>query len=153
MEKSCVLDETMIRFPSLLPPILLLITAMMIGCGRPGHDLAPVSGTVTYRGTPLEFGTVTFQPERGAPATGDIQPDGSFRMATLGQGGGAAVGKNRVRVACFESQNNAGGAGDPNGIALGKALIPSKYLSYDTSGIVVEVRAGSNDPVVLDLKE
>ena len=148
MQKSLAFPRVASMSPALLLPVLLAIAAMVIGCGKRGHELAPVGGKATYRGAPLKFGSVTFQPESGRPSTGMIQPDGTFQMITHGQGDGAAVGKNQVCVGCFEKP-----AGDVEGLALGKALIPRKYLSYATSGIVVEVRSGANDSVVLDLKD
>lgn len=115
----------------------------------------PIEGKVTYNGKPLPFGCVIFQPENGHWSKGVIQPDGSFQMVTPGEGDGAAVGINKVRIRCFENQDPAKKIEDPAGVGiiLGKPLIPKKYSSQETSGIVVEVKAEGNEPVVLDLKD
>jgi predicted small lipoprotein YifL len=143
------------RLPLALLTVSLMVAAAMNGCGKRGPELAPVSGKVTYKGQPLKFGGVTFQPEVGWAATGVIQPDGTFRMVMTGRGDGAVVGKNKIRIACFTNQDPSkkgpGGTSLAGGIALGAPLIPRKYLSYETSGLEVEVRSGTNDPVVLEL--
>ena len=136
----------------LLAVWLVIATVALTGCGRRGNELAPISGKVTYQGKPLPFGSVMFLPKSGPPATGIIQPDGTFNMITRGLGDGASVGTNRVRVVCLESQapsNNISG-----GEALaGRPLIPQKYSSWETSGIDVDVRSGANEPVVLNLTD
>jgi hypothetical protein len=157
MRKACVISKTTTPFPVLLLFVVLLtLTVAAIGCKRSGPELAPVTGKVTYQGKPLPFGSVVFLPESGRTSTGDIQPDGSFQMVTSGRGGGATVGKNKVRIACYTNQDPSkrgpGGAGLAGGITLGAPLIPQKYLSCETSGFEVEVRSGSNDPVVFELK-
>ena len=56
----------------------------------------PVSGTITYKGEPVPRGTVNFLPEAGTeirPASGEIQPDGSYKLTTQTPGDGAMAGK------------------------------------------------------------
>ena len=126
------------------------------GCGK-SRELAPVTGKVTYRGQPLRFGRVVFQPASGQFASGDIQPDGTFCMITQGEGDGAPVGENQVRIVCFEGEDpnrkkRTGGVPDEI-VGFGKSLIPKKYASCSTSGIVVNVQSGTNDPVIIELKD
>jgi hypothetical protein len=155
MRKSYVISYKPTPLPVLLLYVALLTFAVAaMGCQKSGPELAPVSGKVNYQGKPLPFGTVVFLPESGRTSTGNIQPDGTFQMVTSGRGDGAAVGKNKVRIACYTNQDPAkkgpGGAGLA-GITPGEPLIPQKYLSCETSGVEVEVRSGANDPVVLEL--
>lgn len=142
-------------FPPMLSVVFVTIAVVMIGCGKRGPEFAPVIGKVIYKGKPLSFGVVTFQPESGRTSTGIIQPDGTFQMVTSGRCNGAVVGKNKVRIACFTNQDPSkkgpGGASLAGGIALGAPLIPQKYLSCETSGFEVDVRSGSNDAVVFEL--
>lgn len=95
------------------------------------------------------------QPETGQPATGGIQSDGTFRMTTRCEGEGVAVGKSYVRVVCYEGQE-PGSKPTPDyqgeGM-LGRSLIPARYLSYDTSGLVVEVCPRKNPPLLLELTD
>jgi hypothetical protein len=135
--------------------LTLSVAIGLPGCAKKGRPLAPVSGKVAYQGKLLKFGVVIFQPESGHLSEGVIQPDGMFQMSTPGEGVGAVIGKNRVRVACFESQdprsklhNNKAGI-----VVLGKPLIPEKYLSCETSGLTVDVHSDRNPPLVLELGE
>lgn len=131
--------------------VLLLVVISVTGCGR-HRALAPVHGKVSYQGKPLGFGTVMFQPESGQPATGIIQPDGTFRMITHGEGDGAAVGKNQIRIACYEGQDPSHEfvPGQPT---LGRLLIPARYLLCETSGLTTTVQPGANEPLVLELTD
>ncbi|MDY0170678.1 MAG: hypothetical protein RBS80_29320 [Thermoguttaceae bacterium] len=120
---------------------------LLSGCGE-RRPLAPVTGLVLYNGKPLESGTVFFQPEYGQPATAIIQPDGTFALQTTGEGIGAVVGRNRVRVACYEAQPVTDEQGEGT---LGRLLIPRKYTDYQTSGLTVEVVSGQNEPIRIEL--
>lgn len=124
------------------------------GCGRSDRPaVAPVQGKVLYRGKPLEFGAVLFQPPAGAPASGQIQPDGTFRLSTYGTNDGAAVGTHKVSISCFESQRPDAPPPDPNTEpSLGKPLVPAKFLSAETSGLTAEVKA-DNEPFVFELTD
>jgi len=140
-------------------PIMLFLLALLafaissVGCGKRHRELAPLTGKVTYNGQPLRFGAVVVEHEYGQPATGKIQPDGTFELATRGEGEGTAVTKSRVRVACFEGQDPAKIVNPNAPPSLGKSLIPEKYMSYETSGLTIEVRPDDNEPVVLNLTD
>lgn len=133
--------------------VLACVAIILAGCGSKRVATTPVSGTATYKGKPLKFGSVLFQPEVGPPATGTIQPDGTFTLSTYTTGDGAVVGKNRVQVSCSDKQ-------DPNAPkqtgnveqTVGKSLIPQKYTNYSTSGLEIDVKPGMS-PVPLDLKD
>lgn len=140
----------------LVMPLLIALVALSpgsIAC-RKTRAMAPVSGTVIWQGRPLRFGVVMFQPEHGQPAVGTIQADGTFHMTTRGEGDGAAVGLNQVRIACYEGQGQTGEPIPNEGERpLGTPLIAAKYLSYQTSGIIVVVRPDANPPLVLELTD
>lgn len=130
----------------------LLALSVATGCSR-GPKIVPVRGKVLYNGEPLRFGSVMLQPEAGQPARGVIQSDGTFQLTTFSEGDGATVGANRVRVTSYDSQapdapSNAGGES-----ALGKLLIPRKYINIHTSGVEVEVIDGDNPEVVIELDD
>ena len=56
---------------------------LLVGCGGSPWPTAPVHGTVTLDGKPLDNGRVTFVPKAGRGASGIIQSDGTFKMETL----------------------------------------------------------------------
>lgn len=145
MQKSTVFQNAVF--------LALAIIAMIFahGCGKQGRELSPITGQVSYQGKPLRFGSVMIEHKYGQPATAAIQPDGTFVIATLGEGEGAAAGKHRVRIACFEAQDPAGKVGHDPPVKLGKSLIPEKYTSFDSSGLTITVRSDKNHPLILNL--
>jgi len=133
--------------------LLLFVT----GCGEAMPTTAPAKGVVTYRGQPLKFGSVMFQPVSGQAARAEIQPDGSFDLVTERYGDGpavpgAAIGTHLVRITCYEGQSpNAGGTGGGDRERpLGKSLIPEHYTNVETSGIKLEVKPGG-EPFKIEL--
>lgn len=129
--------------------LALLLLAGPTGCGRGDRELAPLTGKVLYKGEPLQFGAVMIEHQYGQPATAEIRPDGTFVMVTRGEGGGAVVGKRRVRIACYEAQDPANIGSD----TLGESLIPRKYTSFETSGLTVDIQPGENEPLVIELTD
>jgi hypothetical protein len=68
------------------------------GCGD-GLELAGVRGTVQFDGKPLTNGKVVFASvERGKPAAGQINQDGTYVLSTIRPGDGATPGKHKVTV-------------------------------------------------------
>jgi hypothetical protein len=94
-------------------------------------------------GKPLSAGRVTFVAADGLlpQASGDLQPDGEFSLSTRVPGDGAAPGKYKVRIEPAESKNRR----------VARPGFPVKYVDEDSSGLVITVRAESNqlDPIRL----
>jgi hypothetical protein len=109
------------------------------GCATddPHPATVPVEGKVTYQGQPLTKGTVTFQPDGGRPAVGEIQPDGTYRLSTFGDKDGAIPGNHKVMI--------VSNTGDPTkmpsspGYVTPKGLIPKKFADVNTSGLEAAV--------------
>src|SRR3954451_2499471 len=82
-------------------------TLVIASCGETSDyglgQRFPVSGTVTYNGTPLEKGQIHFFPDdpRGVGATGAIE-NGSYAMGTVGDQDGARAGKYKVSITAKE---------------------------------------------------
>lgn len=119
----------MIRFLALLS----LGLTLFVGCGPQRPPIAKVSGIVTYRGKPLTFGSVQFQPIAGQPARGQIQPDGRFELSTFGDKDGAQISTHMVRISCLTSQAPNFKAAGEGEIPAGTSLIPAKYSSLSTT--------------------
>ena len=125
------------------------------GSGRP--KTAPVTGTVTFQGQPLEQGTVVFDVE-GAPSGKAKIVDGKIvDPTTYKTGDGIPVGKARIAVYSTKSVESAPGPVDPNipeglqsggGMSSVVSLIPAKYTRPDTSGLTYEITSKNN---VIDL--
>jgi hypothetical protein len=135
-----------------IPFIFLTALMLLAGCDR-GPQIVPLKGKVTYNGEPLKFGGVMLQPVGGQPATGTIEPDGSFVLSTNKLGDGATVGMNRIRVTCFEGQAPGAAGGEETERALGNSLIPRRYNDIDTSGLTVDVMPSGNEDLLLELTD
>ncbi len=86
------------KVPDYLLPLLVLLAAMLVGCGaRDGPERVIVSGTVTYQGQPVEEGRIRFLPAKGTkvPVSGAEIVDGKY---TADGRGGVPVGTHNIRI-------------------------------------------------------
>ncbi len=141
-------------FACLLVPLL---TAS--GCGGnngPVAETVPVvaaSGTLTFRGQPLEHYQVMLFPQNGRPAAGMVDAAGKFVLGTNQPGDGAPAGTHRVAVTWIGPPSTDPGQGvmeftppPPPTIK-----IPDKYANPETSGITVEVPESGTDAIAINL--
>jgi hypothetical protein len=68
-----------------------------------------VSGLVTFKGDPVEFGDILFVPDgskgnKGVPAMGSIGKDGRYVMSTQESGDGVIAGFHRVGVRVLDPE-------------------------------------------------
>ena len=131
-----------------LATTLLLCTACLSsGCGHRGPPVIDVRGTVTYRGQPLNLGTVRFTPASrpgegsARPATSVIAHDGSYRLRAFPDRDGAQPGEYLVSVSSYTGSHLDGNV---------KHLIPEKFSATATSAMKATVPSESNDPVRID---
>jgi hypothetical protein len=80
--------------------ILIGIFLTLVGCGREGPERVPLSGTVTFRGEPVEKGRIYFFPAEGtmAPMSGGHIAQGRY---VVEHKGGVPVGTHRVEIVGF----------------------------------------------------
>ncbi len=133
---------------------------IVAGCGGDDSGLPqrhPVSGTVTYKGEPVESGTIVFEPSdfnKGRVASGTIK-DGYYQLSTSGEGpDGALAGDYKIAIISKVvdlsnvEANRAGGAGRQDDIykAEQKAVrkIPKKYELSSSSGLTAKVEPKTN---------
>ena len=76
-----------------LIPVLILV-----GCAKPGTDVAPVTGRITLDSQPLEFAIITFQAEGKSSASSSTDKDGRYELMYKRGVMGAPVGVNRVSI-------------------------------------------------------
>ncbi len=142
-------SRRVVRRSALAVGLALLCLTLAGGCKR-NPRVVPVAGKVLYNGAPLAFGSVTFQPEKGQPAVGDVS-SGTFALSSYQPNDGAVPGKHGVAVVCYESQRPGFQA---QGDSLGKLLIPLKYTRLGSSGLSADITDTSGDQpqeVVLEL--
>lgn len=120
---------------------LAVLVAFVGGCGTGSDlDLAPVSGTVTYRGQPLTHGQVVFLPQgdtKGPQAVGEIGPDGKYEMTTANTPG-AAVGAHKVTVICRRVVSEQ----EARNLVIGNLIIPAKYANEVQTPLEITVESG-----------
>lgn len=129
----------------------MLCFGLVVGCSpSAGIPLAPVVGTATYDGQPLDHGEVVFLPcdgTLGSSAVGAIQADSQFVMRT-GAHEGAAIGRHKVTVHCRRTPTE----NEARNLVVTESLIPERYWKDDKSPLVFEVKAGETNlfPIVLE---
>jgi hypothetical protein len=116
---------------------------VVAGCGGGSY---PVQGEVLWSdGTPateLAGGFVGFSSEAAKlSARGEINPDGSFSLSSLRKDDGLPPGVYQVIVAPPEPSATEGPAAQP---VQGRRLLPTKYQSYQNSGLEITVEPKRN---------
>lgn len=134
---------------SLVLLVAVIACGLSAGCKR-NPRVVPVAGKILYNGQPLPFGSVTFQPDKGQPAVGDVA-SGTFTLSSYSPNDGAVPGKHGVAVVCYESQRPGFQA---QGDSLGRLLIPLKYTRLGSSGLSADINDAAGDKpqeIVLEL--
>ena len=153
------------------------LTMFLAGCGgdSPDYpDTIPVTGKVTLDGKPVENASITLTPAnkgeatRGARATSAA--DGTFTVKTFFSASydadGAVPGKYLVSVTKYEQKapSSHGEAlqtmeGQSNQSKMQRAMamggenvLPEKYASPESSGLEIEVKAGQEKTLNLELE-
>ena len=90
---------------ALLSLCCVLTTLPAIGCLGDGFALAPVTGTVTFDGTPVADLTITFSPKStedkptpGPFSTATTDSEGKFTLVSRAGKPGAVIGPHRVTI-------------------------------------------------------
>ena len=118
---------------------------MISGCGS-NERLYPVQGNViSSDGIAPTFGLVEFRSMAdGRIVSGNIQPDGSFTLTTQEPDDGAVAGEHEVVLVRFINAEN--GPIHTHGHAV---EIPTRYASYDTSGLTATVKPGPTNKITV----
>lgn len=106
------------------------------GCNET-KDLLPttkVDGNVSFQGSPLESGTITFFPVAGGKhAIGLIVKNGDFSLSTYETGDGAVLGQHKVVIDVPYEM--------PDGVPAPDSVprIPTKYSKLETTPLIVDI--------------
>jgi hypothetical protein len=132
--------------------LVVAFVATAGGCGSTSDqpETVPVHGTITYNDEPVPRGTVTFLSAEGHTATGEIQPDGSYRLGTFAADDGAVLGQHRVMIVADTADPTLIPGSSP-GYEPPKELIPAQYKDANTSGLVADV-SRENPEINFDLE-
>jgi hypothetical protein len=120
----------------------LLAVFCLIGCAK--STKAKVSGTVTYKGTPLTNGVVSFYGQGNQVASCSIEPDGSYTVAD------APVGPAQIAVAVPPDMKEPKGYKIPHaeGGSAKSVQIPRNYAEAEKSGLTYMVETGSQEHLI-----
>jgi len=134
-----------ISFRSGLAFLLILVLSATAGCG--GVTGPEVRGSVTFAGSPLESGSISFIPIEGTPgpAGGGAIVGGKYHVAS-GQGLGTGTHRVEIRATRKTGRNVEAGPGtdDPNSLVEEvQMFIPPDYNTKST--LVANVQAGTNE--------
>jgi len=136
-----------------LSGLIVAVCAGLAGCRNsdslPALQVYEVKGKVLLAdGKPLSGGLVSFVPKGDLPVTpsGVIQSDGTFSLVTGGSGDGAPPGDYKVRVEAPQFQMAQQSKKSK------KPPFPFKYTDEDSSGLVITVRADTNQLEPIRLK-
>jgi hypothetical protein len=140
-----------------------MFSVLLAGCGSdPGpqaepENVVPVSGTLTYKGQPLEYFQITFLPADGRrPAMGVTDAAGKFTLGTNALNDGAPPGQNKVSVVFVgpppPDSATETPSDDPALLPKPKIKIPNKYAQAETSELTQEVPEQGITDLKIDLR-
>lgn len=128
----------------------------LTGCGAGQLKTVPVTGTVTYKGDPLEGAAVVFFKEKAPPATGQTDASGTFTLTTFEPNDGAVPGDYVVTVAKMESApevTDDGRIPRPASDKPPKSLVPIKYSEPKSTDLKETVASTGPNEFTFDLKD
>ena len=135
--------ESRARLPQWMLAVWLSALALFVGCpGSSAPETIKVQGKVTYQGQPVTTGYVSFVsvgPTEGLPsrpATGTINPDGTYELTTFGESDGAVPGEYQVAVVSV-----TGGPTPEEPDAPEQWAIPKRYGTPAESGLTATIPA------------
>lgn len=162
--------HTQARFGMLRTGLLILPLGLMAaGCGS---SLGTVSGKVTYKGEVVKGGTIRIVPEKGPPATGDIQEDGTYKITHVATGPAKVsvetdsikpmkeAAQGRGAMSMYKNKppppppGSPGSDMDPSKSVAGfreqgdekrYVAIPARYSDANKSGLSLTVKGGNNE--------
>jgi hypothetical protein len=124
------------------------LCALSVGCDKRGPS-GTVHGKVSYKGKPVESGTVVFFPADGPVASGDLTPDGSFEVLNYAKGKDLSLGSFKIAVIAGMDQINLR-SDDPSYRV--EPTIPHKFTRQTSTPLEYEIKEGPNE-IVISLDE
>lgn len=134
---------------------------VVIGCAPKHPPRAKVTGTVTYKGKPIENGTIVFEVAGNRPATGKIVNGKIVNVTTFESNDGVSIGTAKIAISAREEVvETIPESGDPSGgggmranyMGMGaKSLIPPHYGNPSTSNLSATIEKGKENVIELKL--
>jgi hypothetical protein len=127
--------------------VALLCAAALTGCAA-SNDRIAIHGTVTYKGGPVQAGTVTFSPKEQTKGTMEAATitDGKYALPS---GKGLFPGTYLVSVSSPDTKGAPAGDAPPGASRHARELIPERHNKKSTR--TIEVSAGGTREFNFDL--
>lgn len=112
------------------------------GCGEGGPPRASVQGTITWEGTPIEDGKISFIPQNGGPEVTAKIIGGKYELPKIE---GPVIGTNLIAILGLRNLGpQEAGPPHPPGtmIETTQQFIPTEY--NNSSKLTVEIQDGEN---------
>ena len=107
--------------------------------------LAKVAGSVTMDGQPLTNAKVTFLPQVGPAASGELDEEGRFELSTYRPGDGAVLGIHTAIVTPISQGVTLQPGAPPTSPTPQHDVIPAIYRRKESSTLHLEVQDRGND--------
>lgn len=128
----------------------MMTLATMPGCSKPDpFERQPLKGYVTWRGKPIQYGSIALEPADGqrAGAMASIR-DGNFEMPRMA---GPSPGKYKVWLHAYDHSGER--PADGSEIPPPKEMLPPKYLATAPTELTIErVEEDNVNEFTFDLK-
>lgn len=131
----------------------LMLSALMLpplaGCGNDGT--VKVTGVVSYQGSPVTEGKIRFIPDRGRPASSNIQTDGSYELVSTKDARGIPPGDYAVTVKVAKITTGGGDYAAPTNEITTTWIVPKKYSEQETTPLTATVPEGGSIEIDFDI--
>ena len=122
--------------------LMLIVIVALAGCGESSNDVSVV-GKVTYRGEPVNKGSVTFFPANGRPDSAALTDGGEFELQLV-------PGQYTVTVNVGTDLPPGFKEGDP--VPPPSIVLPPEYTTRARSKLTATVSKDSDESINFDLK-
>jgi len=130
----------------------LVLGAVAVGCSTTGRaPTVPASGVLRVGSMPLASVNVTFTPASGRSASATTDATGSFTLSTFTSGDGAVSGAHRVTLSLSTTDIPMPGTPEAATYVVPRAPFAPKYLGLQTTDLTIDLPAGGNRRIVLDV--
>lgn len=137
--------------PVVARPLLMVLALLgfLTGCGSSTGGRLAISGRVTFRGSPLNEGTIEFVSTDGNRQSGAAIVKGDYSIPAAK---GLPAGKYTVRISAVQEAGAAvqGPPGPESMTQKAQDLIPPEYNAQTT--LTAEVKAGERNSFTFNLK-
>jgi hypothetical protein len=138
---------------AVLATVILLFFFVPLGKSTPHVPTHPAHGQAFFNGDPIPQASVVLEPvwtpQPNFPRPhGTIGEDGSFALETYAPEDGAPPGEYRAIVTHFVRAQGEDFEGSP----APRNQLPARYASFNTSGLVVQIKEGQNEIPSFELR-